>query len=75
MDSQRKKIIHSKPPDIVTITSKKYWVVLTNKSRLYYTKEGQIIMFSRRKDALYFLEDAKELGNLKIEKLDVIITK
>lgn len=70
----KKKIIPSKPSSVVTITSKKYWVVLSNKDKLVYDKLGHILIFSRRLDALEYLEILNNT-NYKIEKLDVIITK
>lgn len=74
MSYRRKKILNQKNPELVTVTSKKYWVVLNNKNKLHYNSEGAILLFSRRKDALEYLD---VLGNegLKIDKLDIIITK
>lgn len=73
-ESSRKLNKHNnKRQDIDTVTSKKYWIVLTNKGRLAYNDDGSIVMFSRRRDALEFLVSKPEY--LKIEKLDVIITR
>ena len=74
MSHRRKKIINQKLPELLTITNKKYWVVLTNKNKLFYHPDGSIVIFSRRKDALEYLE-LHDLDHLKIDKLDIIITK
>jgi hypothetical protein len=69
-----RKVNKNKSPEVETITSKKFWVLLNNKGRLVYHKtEGHIFLFSRRKDALDYLMDY--CPENKIEKLDVIITK
>ena len=70
----KKKIISSKPSSEVTITSKKFWVILSNRDKLVYDKLGHLLIFPRRRDALEHLEMLNNI-NYKIEKLDVIITK
>lgn len=74
MSHRRKKVINQKLPELLTITNKKYWVVLTNKNKLFYHPDGSIVIFYRRKDALEYLE-LHNLDHLKIDKLDIIITK
>lgn len=73
-ESSRKVNPHNnKKQDCITITNKKYWVVLTKKGKVAYDEQGKICLFSRRKQALDFIIGKDSY--LKIEKLDVIITK
>lgn len=80
IEPSTRKVNKNKKPLVETITSKKFWVMLNNKGRLVYHKDGHILIFSRKRDADSYLMDminwnTAEDVNVKLEKLDVIITK
>jgi hypothetical protein len=77
-----RKVNRQKPPLVETVSNKRYWVILTDKGKIA-SKDGQLLIFYRRKDAQLFEEDicfenrcdGEAANTRKIEKLDVLVTR
>ena len=68
----------NKDPVIVTITNKKYWVVIDNKDNLMYHRDGHLLIFSSKRKALewFHIYDKKgKNSSWKLEKLSLSITR
>jgi flagellar basal body rod protein FlgG len=68
----------NKKTEVDIITDKKQWVVIDNKGKLVYHRDGHFLIFSNKRIALaWFRENDKLLKNTswRLEKLTVCITR
>ena len=73
-----KRFPSEKNIEIATLTNKKYWVVVDNKSNLVYHRDGHLLIFASKRIAKdWFIENDKQCRNMswKIERLTVFITR
>lgn len=74
IEPSTRKVNKNKKPLVETLVSKKFWVLLNKKNKIYYSMNGSIVMFSRLKDAKHYMLEEPDI-EFKLEKLDVIITR
>jgi hypothetical protein len=74
-----KRFAHSnKNPEVETLTNKKYWVVVDNKSNLVYHRDGHLLIFANKRIAVeWFRENDRKCKNKtwRLERLTLCITR
>jgi hypothetical protein len=78
-----RKMNKQKPSEIELILDKNLWVIVNNKHRPIYHKDGHLLIFPRKKDAESWLDTALEKVNntgdsiwtWRIIKLSILISR
>lgn len=68
----------NKKPEVETLTNKKYWIVIDNKSNLAYHKDGHLLIFASKRIGLqWFKEHDRKCKNItwRLERLNLCITR
>lgn len=68
----------NKQPEVETLTNKKYWIVIDNKSDLAYHRDGHLLIFASKRIALqWFKENDRKCKNItwRLERLNLCITR
>ena len=68
----------TKLPEAEILTHKQYWVVLNNKGKIAFHKNGHLLIFANKKIAIdWFRKNEKTCESLswKLERLTLCITR